>query len=458
MSHGTTHRHPETLCTLLFLVNNNEEPNADANGDNDGDSDDEEPSPLSGGLESAPIFSSALVSQSSEVAVPLPQNEMVVEVLDKIDFPTIITNTLATGIVSAPAMYFAENLKQMFEWSNPTYDMRKIGDFYSQCDRKVLTYVRTLAHNAPAHGILITVAVTKIVTFIAIDTAASRSILKNGIQLSISNFYRNIKQVIFNTMKLMVSYPQFVLLLKTVAYDHAYANIRWLEENPEAGYVHHISSLNIRIGIDDYLNSVNMGYLSEFMQYVEVWHIDAIKRGLNRKSSQEMYKVFEKYIPLMMTSTALFLPGLMPYINTVGDFISATSSTTGAIGAVSAASTTVGAYGVVGSYTLAGTELFSAFTLGTAAATMQPSGNQAPENKLYGHQWPTQPELDGSDELTPESTEDDTEDLQALSDDTVLRALQFIFGEDFDEAEAKREEVLFDPKYIGVNSSTSSMK
>ena len=93
---------------------------------------------------------------------------------------------------------------------------------------------------------------------------------------------------------------------------------------------------------------------------------------------------------------------------------------------------------------------------------MKQSGNQGdwfqPWFKPYTRQWPTQPELDGSDELTPESTEDDTEDLQGLSDDTVLRALQFISGEDFDEAEANREDVLFGPKYIGVNSSTSSTK
>lgn len=340
MSNRTAQRHPETLCSLLFLVNtdsHNEESNASANGD----SDQQEPSPLSGGLKSLPI---------------VLNDQTVDRVLEKISFTTIITETLVTGLVSSSTLYFRENLKQMFEWSNPMYDVRKIGDFYTLCDRSLSTYLQALDDNASAHAILISMAFVKIVSFIGIVCTVGLSIRTKGMTASISKFYQIFKQYMFNIINLMCENPGFFATLKLLAYDRVFENLKWLEENPEAGYAQHLLSLHHRVGINNSLNSVNFGFISELMQYVEVWHIEAIKRGLNRKTNEQIFGVIQRYYPVILTSTASLIPALEPLIG-------AMSST--AIGAVSAAGTTAG----VG-------ELFWAARYGSLAATMEPSGNQ----------------------------------------------------------------------------------
>jgi hypothetical protein len=418
MSSMTAHRHPETLFSLLML------PVAPTW--EESDSDDKETQP--------PSLDRRLTSQPSPSIVSIARN--VDGFLKKISFTTVITETLSTGLVSGSTFYFREKLAQMFEWTNPIYDAQKIGDFYILCDRSMTAYFQTLGDNVPAHLILIGMAAVKVISLFVIVYTAGLSIWKKGMTVSISKFIQILKQITIRIVKFMFNNASFLYTVKTIACDRVFENLTWLEQNPEMGYAQHLLSLPTRVRFNDFLKSVNYGHISELMQYVEVWHIEAIKSGLNRKTNSEIFKVIQTYYPAILASTVTFFPALAPLMSPMINT---------AIGGVSTAGTAAG----VG-------QLFWAARYSSMAATMEPSGNQGdwfnnqPGDQPYNSQWPTQPELDDSDELTLESTEDDTEDdtedLRCLSDDAVRRALQFLSGEeDFDEEEANREEVLIRP-------------
>jgi len=238
---------------------------------------------------------------------------------------------------------------------------------------------------------------TKIVAFIVILLTVRNEARKNSLSLSTKDFMSTFMKFAACITKLLKN-PTF----QSIAYAIGIKSFQFIQENPQTSVGIHTASFISREDFFFFLNSANLGYLNVILYYAEVKYTDALKNALRSKSVESGYELFRRLLPGFLTSTGLAVtcPSLAVAFPVVGMLTN-----------------TAIAWGIVKTIG----PVVEAELIFPAVASLQ---------------WPTQLEVGGLDELTLESPEVDTGDLQAFSDDSFLQVLQFILGEDVDDADA----------------------
>jgi len=403
MSYMTAHRHPETLFTLLLLpgtTDRHDKPWLPVAPTDEGcvwesDSDDEEDPP--------PSLNLVPTNKPSQPSLPIVLKEPTLNgVIRKTDF-NVILNTITASVVGAGVYHFPEKLLEMLSWSNPYNDILKVDDFHLLCDKELYWWAQKDSKGMARF--LIVMFIAKMLIFISIVITVHSEAKKGNPKRTMYDFMMTLAAINNGLTKLLFNDTFQDLILQI-----AVGNLKWIDSHPYAALgIERLSEYH-RLELHTGLDAANVGFVNEAIQYGEIQYKNAIDHRLEIESEQSAQKFVAMFLPFAFAATGI--PAAIPAL--AGIFPPAAAIETPSL-------------------------VFAVLK------AVLPFVARKCQSGIVGKQWPSQLKPGGSDELTPESTEDDTEDLRCLSDDDLLQAVQFIFGEDVDEAQAKREEVLFGP-------------